>query len=172
MSERFRSVLVTAAAALLGGLIAGGASVAVTFVNQSGETHRLERRLDEEARGAARLLFSRLTVSFAVSEATLHRHSYVDLPKTIFVSSVSSADLELISGRLSATEFEQLDHALISQAFLSTQLDAERGRHLYAADRATVQGFREDIGAGLHALEGVADLSAASGSSSGQEPGT
>lgn len=165
-------MLVTAAAALLGGLIAGGASVAVTFVNQNGETHRLERRLDEEARGAARLLYSRLTVSFAVSEAILHRHSYVDLPETIFVSSVSSADLELISSRLSAAEFEQLDHALISQAFLFTQLDEEREKPLYSDERATVQGFRQDIAVGMHALEGVADLSAASDSASGQGSGT
>jgi hypothetical protein len=159
-------------AALLGGLIAGGASIGVTFFNQKSETHRLEHRLDEKARGAARLLYSRFTVSYAVSEAILQRHSYVDLPKRIFGPSLSSADLELINGRLSASEFDQLDHAMISQSFLITQLDLEQGKRLPPSERATMRGFRHDIGAGLHALEGVADLSAASGPASGQESGT
>jgi hypothetical protein len=165
-------VLITAAAALLGGAIAGGASVAITFVNQNGETHRVERRLDEEARGAARVLYGRFKVSFAMSEATLDRHSFVNLPRTIFVSPISSADLELISGRLSTTEFERLEPALISQAFLLTLFDKERGKRLLPGDRATVREFRDDMRGGLHALVGVADLSAPSSSANDHGSGT
>jgi hypothetical protein len=158
VSENVRIALIAATAALLGGLVAGGAGVLTTVVTQDSENERVEHRIDEEARGAARVLFSRFTVGFNVTEAVLYERRYLRVARTVFVAPVSAGDLKLITSRLSVEGFENVEDALRAMASLFTLLDEREGEKLESYDRPTIRAYGVAIQAGQFALREVADL--------------
>lgn len=151
----------TAVAVLLGGVIAGSASVATTVVNQNGENERVERRRDEEARGAARVLTSRFTVLLKHAHIAFVRDSYEWLPQKLFVAPVSSGDLKLIAGRLSPDGFHRVDVALQEMAaytFLSEAKTAYGEERLLPGEREDFREFFDEVKKGRDALLSVGDL--------------
>lgn len=96
MKEGIRSSLVTGCFVLLGGLVAAGASIGTTLVTQHGE----DERIDEEARGAARVLINRFATTISAIDDALYEGSYANLTPWIG-SKISAGDLKLITARLS-----------------------------------------------------------------------
>lgn len=146
---------------LVGGLIAGSASVVTTVVNQNGENTRVERRLDEEARGAARVLMSRFTVALRNARYSLKQGHYSRLPQKIFVAPISTADLELVTGRLSADEFHDVDVALQDVAafvYAAKVKRAAKADELTPYDQLALHAIFRNAKRGRTALLSVADL--------------
>lgn len=158
MSENVRTALITATAVLFGGFIAGAASVVTTVVNQNGETARTERRVDEEARGAARLLHTRfLTVAAAVN-ITLDQGSYLSALTDLPVPAPSAADMKQVYTRLTTAEFEDVTEAIAAAQAFSIALSSEDGKRVRAEDRPTLDEMRGTLADGGTALLDVADL--------------
>lgn len=111
MSENVRIALITAAAAVLGGLVAAGAGVVTTVVNQQNENERAEQRLEREARGAARLLIGRFRVTRDSAKIMEVESRFRPFHPRYFTS-LSARDLQLIDGGLSPDEFIEVDSAL------------------------------------------------------------
>jgi hypothetical protein len=158
VNDNIRIALITAAAGLLGGAVAGGTGVATTVLTQSSENERVEHRLDEEARGAARVLFSRFTVGIGAAEEVLYERRYVRDALTVFVTPVSAGDLKLITSRLSVAGFDDVDGALRAMASLFARLEKREGRRLQSYNSADIRVFKDAIEEGQFALRVVADL--------------
>ena len=171
MSENVRTALITAAAVLFGGLIAGGSSIATTIVNQDSENERVERRLDEEARGAARVLFSRLTIAFLDTEIVLVESTFPSFPK-IFFAPVSAEDLKLITSRLSPEEFLDVEQAGRAATTFFSMVQSQVGLKVTRDDREFVRRLQVKIKHGRGALRGVADLPNPHRPPNGGEPKT
>jgi len=158
VKENTQTALIAAVAALLGGVIAGGAGVATTIENQKGENERVERRLDEEARGTARVLFSRFFGAVNATEDVLAEGHYIRGTGPYFIAPVSASDLKLITGRLSTEEFDQVDRALRATGAFITLLHSKAGEELTRDDRETVHSLGVEIYRGRTALLAVAEL--------------
>ena len=153
-----RTALIAAVALLLGAVIAGVSGIATTIENQKGENERMERRLEDEARGAARVLFSRLFGAVNATEEVLVEDRFMRGTGPYFIAPVSAADLKLITSRLSIEEFDQIDHALRATGAFLTLLHSKAGEKLTRDDRETVHSLGTEINDGRAALLGVAGL--------------
>lgn len=158
MGENLRTAMITATAVLFGGLIAGGASLATTIVNQNGENERLERQVDEEARGAARVLFSRFTVVHRYLEVSLNSGRYSQIARKLLIAPVSVRDLKLIASRVSADGFADVEDSSIATTGFFLLLRQATGERLGPFDRRTIQRFQVKVQKGRRALLEVADL--------------
>jgi hypothetical protein len=158
VNDNVRIALITAAAGLLGGAVAGATGVLTTVETQKSENQRVERRLDEDARGAARVLFSRFNVGIRAAEGVLYERRYVRGAEGVFVAPVSAGDLKLITSRLSVAGFEDVENALRATVSLFAQLNKRGGAKLESHDRATIRVYQQAIEEGQFALRVVADL--------------
>ena len=157
MSENLRTALITALAATFGGLIAGGASVATTIVNQNSENERVERRLDSEARGAARAMISWFTVSLNYSGRALVLDEFLPFPPD-FLTPISKGDLELVASRLSPEAFLDLDYALRDTKGVIASAEEQLGRKLPPGEGREIYGIRAEMKIGRNALADIADM--------------
>lgn len=158
MRENARIALISASAALVGGVIAGGASLATTALDQNVEEDRIERHLDEQTRGTARVLISRLSTDYDFLRETLQRNSYQRFPPGYFVADVTAEDLKLIGAQLSATGFIRVDLAL-RDAAVATVLARERlGNRLSEEERGVMKQFKSAVATARRLLYPVADF--------------
>jgi hypothetical protein len=158
LSENVRTALITATAVLFGGLIAGGASVGTTLVNQHSEDERLEQRIDDEARGAARLLHNRFLTIDAAIRFTISRGSYLSTVHRFPVPSPAAADLKQVYSRLSSEEFEDVTKAIASAQGFFMIVASEKEELVTAGDEETLDDLEGYVDEGADALLGVADL--------------
>lgn len=158
MGDNVRIALISAAAALLGGLIAGGASLATTALNQQGENERVEHRLDEEARGVARVLVSRLTTELSFIEQARRRGSYGRSPSKFLVAPVPSTDLKLLNARLPPTDFEDIDLAMREAVTFTTLAEERTGEEPNAYEQGLLEEFQDNVTLALQELYLAADL--------------
>lgn len=157
MSENVRTALITAAAVLFGGLIAGGASVATTIVNQNGETARADRVAEQEARGAARALISRFTTDLNYLGYALSIGAYpAYLPK--FAVPLAKHDVELVDSRLPAEGFITLDIALRDTGEALVEAEENPVERLGRGSRRELVGLRIEIKRARDALLPLAGL--------------
>jgi hypothetical protein len=167
MSENLRTALITGSAVLFGGLIAAGASVATTVVSQNGEDERLERRLDEEARGAARVLFDHLITVAAYMDVTAAEKRLSEPIHELSEEPLPPVDLKRVNGRLSADEFAALEGGLGAIDPFLRVVEVGEGQKLDSDGRRSLRRLQEEVEEGAAALLGVADLSADSAELSG-----
>lgn len=166
MSENVRTALITAAAVLFGGLIAGTASIVTTIVNQNGENGRVERRVDEEARGAARVLFSRLSSVSDAMGVMLDEDRYTALVRSLIAPGPSTADLKQVNGRLPADGFVAVKEAMKAARLYDLLLDLGKGQPLDSLGRENVEKMKAAVEEGAAALRAVADLPASTAEAS------
>lgn len=157
MSADLRTALIAAAAVLAAGAIAAGASYWTTVVAQKKENERIERRLDEEARGAARVLVSRFATTINYVDAAMQMGEYATFAPR-FVSDSSAADLKLITARLSVEGFQLVDAALRNTSSSSLVVEASGGKPLGRGDRERLRQWRRSLWQAIHPLSEVADL--------------
>jgi len=150
--------VITAIAAIGSGIVVAAASILVAHENQQGENERVERRLDEEARGAARVLMSRFATTSSYASAALQADEYMSF-RPEFAAAATTADVKLVMGRLSADEFVSVDRAMTDTTSFLSLFEVAGGRPLSADDRKRVQRWRHDLNAAEDALVAVADLS-------------
>jgi hypothetical protein len=148
---------VTAIAAIGSGLVVAVASIAVAHENEQGENERVERRLDEEARGAARVLLSRFATTSSYAGAALQTNENLSF-RPEYIAAATSADVKLIMGRLSATEFETVDLAMTGTTSFFVLFQVAKGRPLSPDERERVKQWRVNLSAAEQALATVADL--------------
>jgi hypothetical protein len=157
---------------LFGGLIAGGASVATTIVNQNGETARADRAAEQEVRGAARALISRFTTDLNYLGYALRIGAYpAYLPK--FAVPLAKHDVELIDGRLPAEGFITLDIALRDTGEAFVEAGENPVERLESGIRREIVGLRTEVERARDALLPLAGLPPyPRRSTSGAAPGT
>ncbi len=157
MGENLRTGLITASAVLFGGLIAGGASFATTLVNQRGENARVEQRIDEEARGAARILISRFNTDLEYVQIATSTDEFPTFHPD-FVVPQSKRDVELTSSRLSVGGFKAVDSALRYMTATDAEAAEAPGASLTVENRRIFAALRFKIWRARSALLVVADL--------------
>jgi hypothetical protein len=157
MSENIRTAVITALAATLGGLIAGGASIATTLVNQNSENERVEKRLDNEARGAARAMISWFTVSLNYSGRILVNGEFLPFPPD-FLTPLTRDDLKLVASRLAPEAFLDLDYALRDTKGVIASAEEQLGRKLPPGEGREILGIRQEMKIGRNALTDIADM--------------
>jgi hypothetical protein len=157
LSRDLKIAAVTAIAAIGSGIVVAAAGIWVAHENQQGENERVERRLDEEARGAARVLLSRFATTSSYASAALQTDEYMSF-RPQFIATATTADVKLVMGRLSADEFVTVDRAMTDTTSFFALFEAAEGRPLSAGDRKRVRQWSRDLNAAGVALAAVADL--------------
>jgi hypothetical protein len=157
VSDNVKIAIVSALAALVGGITVAVSNLLVANESQAGENARIERRLDQEAKGAARVLVGRLTTALSYTEAMLEVGQYArDAPR--FVAPLPPQDLKLIAARISPGSFSGVDTALRDISSFLVLQKAATGNPFTQADLRTLRLMEADIRKGRQALYGVAGL--------------
>jgi hypothetical protein len=102
--------LVAAVAAIAGAAIGGCASYLGTVKTQNAENDRVEKRIDREATGAARVLTSELIQAQTPLTTVLGKRCGHFTPESRI--RISPGDLKLVEARLSDSEYNKLGFAL------------------------------------------------------------
>jgi hypothetical protein len=157
VGENLSTGLVTASAVLLGGLIAAGAGFGTTIVNQNSENTRVEQRVDDEARGAARILISRFNTDLEYVQIATNTNEFPTFHPD-FIVPQSKRDVELTSSRLSVGGFRAVDSALRRMTATNAEVAEAPGADLTAENRRIFADLRLKIRRARNALLAVADL--------------
>jgi hypothetical protein len=156
--------IIVGVAALLGALVGGLATYFATVEAQKGENNRVEKRIEQEARGAARALIYELRDSTAEFDEILKEGHYRPLDSR-FPVHLAQADMELIISRLSQEQYDDLSRALSGIDTLYRYLRFQHpGRTkgfaaiLNPYERKSIRHYATEGVKAMNGLAGVADL--------------
>jgi hypothetical protein len=153
------NAVIAAGAAIIGGVVVAVGNYFVTVKAEQAETERAERRLEEEARGAARLLITELLTAHTYTNTALEQGSFFGPVPEEYKIDVPAADLRLVQGRLSPAEYNQVAVALESvNGFALLSRLVPSGEPFGPNERRSLEGVVTEIRAATGALRRVANV--------------
>jgi hypothetical protein len=151
--------MVTAAAAVLGACAAGGATYLATTASERSEDRRQEKLLDEQARGAARVLLNELAGAGVYGSLVADRDEWVQMDGLDSRVEIDQEKLQLVFARLSPEEYRSVIKALqMSGVVDPIAQEVGEGDPLGDSGRSLVEDAIESYKEAEDALEVTADL--------------
>jgi hypothetical protein len=160
VSESTRIAFISAAAAFFGAIAGAGGTYLATDRSEARQDEREERRLEQEAAGAARHLIMEFReaglMALKVSTLDPARRDLVESGGVTLPLDVTAADRRLLYSRLRWKEYLDVAEAISATQLFVAQLQRQVQKNAVRISREEARSWNDTFGRAIHSLRRVA----------------